>query len=482
MQGKILFDILWLVAILPLLLLASCSFYHREWPVKAQDPTARYNLEVVQVDDFGSFWDAGHAREVANRIDTWSQAENTFIVVFIHGWHNDAEPDNGNLINFQQSLDEIAKLMDDSASAQTRQQLTGQASYRLVGVYVGWRGKSLPMPLDYATMWWRKDAAERVGNGDVAEFLERLQRTYLRANSTNATGKNRIIKPFTGLVTIGHSFGGQVLMRALARPIEEVLVEHTPHEISDTEAEPALPNPNATKQEKPIDSFGDINILLNPALEASQYARIDSLYRKLSYDEHQTPQLMVLSADDDWARKSFFPIARVLTLPFRPTFRSSYQGALWGQALGVLASQQTHDLNRSTAVDSLTHADYEAVNEKLAANTATAGHPVPAATLAVPDPLGTRIRHFDFTSQLAFGGAELVPRAPMRVANSPVAIVVTHQDIITQHSGIFNPELRAFLVRYVAFLEGKRMLLRAEKLRNEHAPMGTPSTPAAVER
>jgi hypothetical protein len=50
------------------------------------------------------------------------------------------------------------------------------------------------------------------------------------------------------------------------------------------------------------------------------------------------------------------------------------------------------------------------------------------------------------------------------IANSPVAVAVSYDDIIQEHSGIFGAELQDFLINYVAFLEGKRMLLRREKL------------------
>src|SRR5262249_6847809 len=126
------------------------------------------------------------------------------------------------------------------------------------------------------------------------------------------------------------------------------------------------------------------------------------------------------------------------TLPFRPLFRNSHQGKLWGKALGELADQQTHDLDPTPgAEDSLTEADY--------------AHPC-------------KIRDFDFTGNTTFAGVSLKPRPQPDIANSPVAVVVTHKDIIKQHSGIWDERLRNFLVRYVSFLEAKRMLLRQEKL------------------
>jgi hypothetical protein len=179
---------------------------------------------------------------------------------------------------------------------------------------VGWRGRSLPSFFDYGTMWWRKSAAERVGDGDVSEFLERLQRIYLRANAFKRYAQNPGGTPYMGLVTVGHSFGGQVAFKSVARELEGSLTERAPEQ-TDAVTKPSIPS-RPVVERVAIDSFGDLNILLNPALEAYQFARIDGLYRQLTYPSTQTPQLVVLSADNDVPREFFFPIARGLTRPF----------------------------------------------------------------------------------------------------------------------------------------------------------------------
>jgi hypothetical protein len=287
-------------------------------------------------------------------------------------------------------------------------------------------------------MWWRKGAAERVGDGDVAEFLERLQRIYLRANAFKRYQQNPGKTPFMGLVTIGHSFGAQVVLKSVCRALEGELVERAPRQ-TDAVTVPSAPE-NPVPERVPIDSFGDLNILLNPALEAYQYARIDGLYRQLSYPSTQTPQLVVFSADNDVPRQLFFPIARGITRPFRPSFRNPYQGALWGKALGELPNQQTHELRLATGEpDSLTDADYSVDRRH-------------------------RIAEHDFTAATVFAGIRLGPLpSPQVIPNSPVAVVVTHDKIIDGHDGIFLPGFKKFLAPYIAFIEGKRAVLQFER-------------------
>ena len=66
----------------------------------------------------------------------------------------------------------------------------------------------------------------------------------------------------------------------------------------------------------------------------------------------------------------------------------------------------------------------------------------------------------DFTGHVVFGGAELAPIEGRSVPFSPVVVAYTKSDLIEGHSGIFTDEFSRFLTDYVAFVEGKRMLLR----------------------
>jgi hypothetical protein len=240
-----------------------------------------------------------------------------------------------------------------------------------------------------------------------------------------------------GLITVGHSFGGQAVLRAVARPLEEQLAMRAP-QLANTASLPE-------KSEKPvpeqvvIDAFGDINVLLNPATEAYQYSRIDSLYRQLEYPPQQAPQLLVFSAENDVPRKFYFPIARALTRPFRPAFRKD-QGALWGTALGELAAQRTHELRLARAGQgSLSDKDFAPADRQ-------------------------KIAAFDFTSETAFSAVKLrrLPDAPV-IRNSPVAVVYTHDGIIEGHTGIFKPVFVDFLAEYAAFIQAKRALLRVQR-------------------
>jgi hypothetical protein len=430
------------VILVAVLLLGACSLYNHAYP-DSGSPQPAYDLRIVQLDDFGSFWDPATAQDTLASVEAQSLAtsSSTYVVVFTHGWHHNAAPHDPNLEQFKTWLGNLSGEFSQPQRRAARQELTGSPNFKLIGIYVGWRGRALPGLLDYGTMWWRKTAAERVGDGDFSEFLERLQRIYLRANAyqrfLDACTHNRNV-PFTGLFTVGHSFGGQALLKAVGRPIESDLAMRAPHL---THAVQSVVRPsNPTLEQIPIDSFGDLNILVNPAVEAYQFARIDGLYRQLAYPVDQTPQLVVFSADNDRPRQFFFPIARVLTSPFRPMFRNSYQGALWGKALGEFTEQQTHELRLAKQdPDSLSDDDFKPANRQ-------------------------KVALYDFTSPTVFSGVRMTRQPNTAIIdNSPVAVIYTHDKIIDGHNGVFDPKFLAFLPQYIAFIEGKRIVLRYQR-------------------
>ena len=75
------------------------------------------------------------------------------------------------------------------------------------------------------------------------------------------------------------------------------------------------------------------------------------------------------------------------------------------------------------------------------------------------------LEQYDFTGEVVFNGISLTPLtnikgAPGRVPNSPILVVKTTEKIIDGHNGIFKQGFRDFLSSYIAFVEGKRLLLK----------------------
>ena len=407
--------------------LGSCNHYNRSYP-QADGPFDSRMDYVVQVDDYGAFWEPEVPERLLRTIAENVQKTNVAVVVFIHGWHHNAEADDANARDFAETMRKLRIEMEDVKDGKpgiyrrSRENLTGNGDIEIYGVYVAWRGKSLPMPLDYATFWDRKSGAERVGEGDVREFLLRLNRLYAERSALRNATPNI---PFMGLVSIGHSFGGQVLWKAVSHALESEIIAAAPYDDNVVA--------------RPLAGFGDLTILINPALEAFQYQRIHELNRRIRYPPDQTPLLLVMSSATDVPRQVLFPLGRTVDATFRASFRDD-QREMWTQALGEYERQRTHEVT-------ITSDPQEAFDPEI----------------YLTDPC--KLVFYDLTSVPSIAGVKLVP-LPNRVQPfSPFLVAYASGSVVLGHSGIFEAQLKQFLNEYVAITEGKRQLLASPKAR-----------------
>lgn len=435
--------------------LASCGLYHRKFEVSGD---IRKDVDfVLQVDDVGKFWDSAEARNALAAIADSAKKTNTFVVVFAHGWHHNAKSSDDNLIDFQKSMVELRKRLEEPIYAESRRALSGTSDFKAIGVYLGWRGRSLPSFADYVTFWGRKSAAERVGEGDFREFMLSLHRIYESANpkiepsQLEASLEAGKAVPFMGLVSIGHSFGGQVLLKATQPIFEANLIAADAN--TQRTAKATVPPDN------PVKGFGDLVILVNPAAEALQFDRMDRLSRSLQYTNFQPPLLFVVSAASDSARTIWFPLGRLLDASIRADLQPEVAD-MWSHALGSYDKQWTHTIE-------------------------IVGDPKKNWKF---DPEGTyvkdrcRLVHEDLTGSFEFvtevcgnvdkgqkegvkmtrlNKAPLIDRtySPFVVANVPIpergALA-----LIDGHSTIWKEVFTTFITNYAALTQGKNILIR----------------------
>jgi pimeloyl-ACP methyl ester carboxylesterase len=199
-----------------------------------------YKLAAIEFGELGSYADA-YKVELKNTIDLLKKAERPLLVVYIHGWLNNATSDD--VGNFKRFLSRLAK------SKQVRIH-----HYNVFGVYFAWPGKTVDIPyLKYLSFWNRKQAAERIAsNGDCLDAIEQLSQTArLRENNY--------------VFLIGHSFGGLILERT---------VEHTLRTLQGEKVRPPW----------------DLALMLNPASD-SVLARqlVSDLSDLYTYDSNPIP-------------------------------------------------------------------------------------------------------------------------------------------------------------------------------------------------
>ena len=244
---------------------------------------ANYLLGFIEFDDQGQLWDRQQMRDVLAKLQTEAASRELLMVVFVHGWKHSAAPGDANIETFRRVL---AGLSETEAYLAT----TTGAPVRLVaGVYLGWRGGSVPVPyLENLTFWDRKATAQKVGHGGVTEVMSRLEDIKLAKDSA-MSGKSR-----TRLVVVGHSFGGAVVQTALAQILENRLVQTV--------------GPAGVQSD--VAGFGNLVVLINPAFEANLFTPLSDMAAERTYFESQLPVMLVLTSEADAATRYAFPIGR----------------------------------------------------------------------------------------------------------------------------------------------------------------------------
>ncbi len=252
-------------------------------------PGSGYLLGIAEFDDQGEPWSPQQVNSLVPRIREATGERPLLVVVFAHGWFHDAGTRDTNLLIFNQLLAYLQKQEGVYASDSRK---PGPARIdstprQVVGVYLGWRGNSLPIPgLKYLSFWGRKKAAEKIGKRGALELLlplERLVKSRNVAEPETAPGSGE-----SQLLLMGHSFGGALLYSALAN----IMVQH--HFESGPEA-----------------GFGDQIVLLNPAIEAQQFANLRRIFRQEGGESGvQSARLVILASESDWPMGIFFPVGR----------------------------------------------------------------------------------------------------------------------------------------------------------------------------
>ncbi|HHJ16054.1 MAG TPA: alpha/beta hydrolase [Gammaproteobacteria bacterium] len=355
--------------------------YYQEYP--------DYDLAFVEFSERGNTFNSEWVDNVLEKIRAHAQEDGVVVVTFIHGWKHNAKQTDSNLVDFRKSLAAVA---NSSSSLGKR---------RLVGLYIGWRGASLDLPvLKNLTFWDRKAVAEEVGKGGVTSLLLELDRID-RENAGNV------------MVVIGHSFGGAIVVSATT----EVLAERAE---------------NQARNGAQAKTLGDLIIVLNPAIEANQSLSLIETALHNNYPNGQTPLFISLSSDADWATHYTFPA---------------------GQTLGLLLTWHQHDLQRERYYDRLSKEHLVLKEEHLDAT--AVGNFAPYLTHRLSaEPAGD-------THRLSLTTCEQVPDRCVPEGwttlsghptfgplpeNYPLHFIKTDKSVMKGHNDIFNPVVRAFIL------------------------------------
>lgn len=249
-----------------------------------------FTLVFVEFDDQGRFWDRHQVEAMERTLRAEADRPGyggVIVTLFAHGWQHDASVCDHNVTCFRAFLASIAR----DSNTVTRLSNGRVRPRRLVGVYVGWRGRSGQGPLKELTFFARKKVAQRIGSGDLVELLTRVDVFVAR---TNRDGLDR-----ARMVTLGHSFGGTMIYTALANVLKIRVVEAL---LAREDGRVPV-----------IRGFGDVVVLINPAFDAAQYRSLHELTRTFErFAADQPPVLITIASETDSANATWFPLGRAL--------------------------------------------------------------------------------------------------------------------------------------------------------------------------
>jgi len=225
------------------------------------EPT--YKLAFIEFGEQGSYREPGQLERALSTIKT---TEKPLVITFVHGWQNNAG--SSDVDSFKRFLGEIAQ-----------SRLITANNYKVVGTYLAWRGAVTKLPVvKYATFFSRKTAAERIASNydcfDAIASIAQAARGHTEGQYT---------------VLIGHSFGGLIVERAVARAVDL---------LGRGEVDPAKGTP------------ADMVLLLNPASDSILARQMEQQLNGPT--EALQPYIVSLTSQKDFDTGVWFKVATTM--------------------------------------------------------------------------------------------------------------------------------------------------------------------------
>jgi len=383
-----------------------------------------YLLGFIELDDLGWAWDRNQGVALLQAIQKEVEKRDVLMVVFVHGWKHNASVCDTNVTCFRETLRQLHETEIVLAQGE------GRDPRRIIGVYVGWRGRSAKGGLwANTTFYGRKATAHKVGSGAVTELLVRLK--HIRDEKQNERGST------TRLVIVGHSFGGALVYSATSQLMMERLAIAGAFSASSGEVEE-------------VRGLGDLVMLVNPAFEAARYQPLhETLTSEMAYSENQRPIMAIVTSRADDATGKAFPLGRfftALTDDYRPD-GSKEQRASNRAAVGHYEPFRTHflDVNENTP---------EPHPRKDKVNGCECPYDFRAQSL---ETIQGTVKSLRAGRKMSNGSVVEFPTANLRHDKfspyTPIQMISVDPKIIQDHNDIYQPAFIDFLRYYILLAE-----------------------------
>jgi hypothetical protein len=186
-------------------------------PAVITAPDGKYKMAFVEFGEDGFVQDPAprESSQLGQAEALIRKARCPLVVVYVHGWQNNAN--SADVCRFQHFLDVLAHNPN-----LTRSRLD------VIGVYLGWRGKSLDVDkVNIFTVWDREQAAHNIANARTAAdggtkgptLAEAVTLLGKDVKKKKAEFHDQRVQPYA--VFLGHSFGALVLEESITKSIVE---------------------------------------------------------------------------------------------------------------------------------------------------------------------------------------------------------------------------------------------------------------------
>lgn len=207
----------------------------------------RYDIAFLEFNDDGKLRDSAQETALLRYLSVHPKLN---VLVFVHGWRNDASIGIEDVRRFHM-------MTALSANYARQRQKEDEEAATTLGIYMGWRGRLLREPGNewLAEKWaaWsilnRKPQSDKLASAIGEKILMIEQRVK---------GENHE-KPGRKLLIYGHSLGGNIVLKGLSETMIARIAK--------------------TEPGKPIRGVGDLVVLLNPASEAANFEPLQKSIR-----------------------------------------------------------------------------------------------------------------------------------------------------------------------------------------------------------
>jgi len=390
-----------------------------------------FDVGIIEFDEHGRLWSESQRDLVLANVRQHAMQTGATVIVYVHGWHHSARWNDTNLVSFRRVLRYMAS---QPTGVQCRPDPTKRS--RVIGVFLGWRGESVPVPVaNLFTIWSRKRIAQTIGGpatnyeewkarrnhreSQFGEVLGALDKIHDEANQ----GAQEANRTFTSLVISGHSLGGAMILSAMQRIVFGTTLDRA------TVIAPAN-----------LNRLGDAVILLNPAVEARRYKafRAELAGNMSQFSGAQKPILLTMSSTGDWPNRIALRVAR-----FFPTLFTPGRWREWHDSTTALGFSKP-DLSHSVvAPDNVLAIQIENAKISLFPDG------IPPDVL-MPEAINLAAsRKFGVIN--LFNEKKINEYAPFMVASS-------NKNVIRDHNDIFSPGVISFVAPYVSASVRKNIL------------------------